>query len=532
MRSPRAVCGRLQIEREMTAMATVKGDLLVEDIVFFYPGSAEPVFEGLTVRFPVGWSGVIGPNGSGKTTLLRIACGHLAVQRGRVIAPERIIYCPQRTDDPPVCLDAFLSATDHHACGLRGQLAIEADWPGRWDSLSHGERKRAQIATALWQQPGVLAVDEPTNHIDAQARDLLGRAMRTFSGIGLLVSHDRDLLDELCGQCLFIEPPTASMRPGGYTKAAELVRTERQQARQRRDEARGELKRLSREAAKRRQKADRADGMRSKRSLGRRDSDAREKIDRARVSGKDGQAGRSLRQMRGRLDQGEEQFDSLRARKDQALGLELKGSRARRNFLFRLPSGRLPMGEDRDLTFGELAMRPDDRVALVGPNGAGKSTLVRHIVSRLELPADRVIVMHQEIDTAESRRIVEEVRRLPNDELGRLMQEIGCLGSDPVRVLDTEEPSPGEVRKILLAAGMARQPWLIVMDEPTNHLDLPSIECLEKALTECDAALLLVSHDRRFLERLTRTRWEVGAEAGDVAGRRTTVTVRQAGSSD
>ena len=89
------------------------------------------------------------------------------------------------------------------------------------------------------------------------------------------------------------------------------------------------------------------------------------------------------------------------------------------------------------------------------------------------------------------------------------MTLVSRLGSRPARLLASTTPSPGEIRKILLARGVARGPHLIVMDEPTNHLDLPSIECLEAALAEAPCALLLVSHDARFLSKLTRTRWEL-----------------------
>lgn len=103
-------------------------------------------------------------------------------------------------------LSELLSSTDNIACRIKGQLNIGVDWHERWKTLSHGERKRAQIAVAIWSRPAILAVDEPTNHLDAEARDHLYKALNAFKGIGLLVSHDRELLDALCHQCLFIAP--------------------------------------------------------------------------------------------------------------------------------------------------------------------------------------------------------------------------------------------------------------------------------------------------------------------------------------
>ena len=98
------------------------------------------------------------------------------------------------------------------------------------------------------------------------------------------------------------------------------------------------------------------------------------------------------------------------------------------------------------------------------------------------------------------------------------MTLISRLGSRPGRLLASTTPSPGEIRKILLARGVERGPHLIVMDEPTNHLDLPSIECLENALAEAPCALLLVSHDERFLARLTTVRWTL-VQDGDAVSR-------------
>jgi macrolide transport system ATP-binding/permease protein len=88
------------------------------------------------------------------------------------------------------------------------------------------------------------------------------------------------------------------------------------------------------------------------------------------------------------------------------------------------------------------------------------------------------------------------------------------LGSDPARLLQSREPSPGETRKLMLAMQMQAEPVLLVLDEPTNHLDLPSVECLEEALDEFEGALILVSHDQRFLDRLASRRWRIELEAG------------------
>ncbi|MDF3058693.1 MAG: transporter [Rariglobus sp.] len=139
----------------------------------------------------------------------------------------------------------------------------------------------------------------------------------------------------------------------------------------------------------------------------------------------------------------------------------------------------------------------------------GKSTLIRHLLAHLNLPAEKLVTVPQEISADDSRTLLEAVKRLPNDERGRVMTTISRLGSRPARLLESALPSPGEVRKLLLAIGIVRGPHLIVMDEPTNHMDLPGILCLEEALADCPCAMLLVSHDESFLEKITGTDWHL-----------------------
>jgi len=167
------------------------------------------------------------------------------------------------------------------------------------------------------------------------------------------------------------------------------------------------------------------------------------------------------------------------------------------------------LGDQRSLSVPNLIVQPADRIGLVGPNGSGKSTLVRFIVETLTLPENRVVYIPQEIPAENSTAILRSIRSFPSDVRGRALSWVSRLGSDPQRLLASELPSPGEVRKLILARHLADEPHLVIMDEPTNHMDLPSIECVERALSEYSGGLLLVSHDERFLDALVQIRWRI-----------------------
>jgi ATPase subunit of ABC transporter with duplicated ATPase domains len=490
--------------------------LQFQNLSFTYPSMTRSLFVDLSVHFPTGWTGVVGPNGAGKSTLLALAVGSLKPQGGTIAHPGTAMYCAQRTDDPPEELVDFVYAGDREAAMLRGQLGIQDEWLDRWETLSHGERKRAQIGVALWLSPDVLALDEPTNHIDANARQLLIDALRRYHGVGLLVSHDRELLDALCEQCLFIDPPDATMRPGGVSEGAEQDAIERDTARNQDDVARHAITRLRRETQRRREAADQF-AAKTKASKHKKppaqDHDGSAKRNLAKLTGKDAFAGKLAGRMDSKARRAEQQRSSIKVKKTYDMGIWLDSdARSQRAFLFRLAAGEIPMGADRRLAFPELAMRPTDRIALTGGNGLGKSTLVRHILTNLEIPAERLVCIPQEITAEESRRILAEVNALPKERLGQIMTIVSRLGSRPHRLIESDEPSPGEVRKILLAKGISEQPHLIVMDEPTNHMDLPSITCLEEALDGCPCGLLLVSHDLRFLQSLATANWHIVPE--------------------
>ncbi len=491
--------------------------LFVKGLDFEFESLPHPLFTNLNLTCTPGWTGICGANGSGKTTLLRLIIGELTPDRGTINRPDSWLYCPQRTDDPSAGMPEFVDDSDPDACILRGKLGIGEDWLSRWQSLSHGERKRLQTGTALWQAPDLLVVDEPTNHIDGETRGLLVDALESFAGIGLIVTHDRDLLDQLCHQCLWLDGGQSTIRSGGFSAGREAIRLERQHTLDKLKQLRAEQESLEATARHYRKEASRSHKKRSKRGLPIKDHDARFKKNRARVSGADGQDGRRLRQLDGRLGQLREKLDELSVQKDYGTGIWMGGPPSRRTHVAALNETVIPLGPARSLTIPRVEINPKARIALTGPNGCGKSTLVGHILDHLLIPAKDVLYLPQEVSIAASRTLLKSLRSIPNERLGMLMRIVRRLGSDPKNLLRTATPSPGELRKLLLAEGIMRKPAFLILDEPTNHLDLPSIECLEAALRECPSGFLIVSHDNRLVNalcsdewRLVRNRHEVG----------------------
>ncbi|SHK73428.1 ATPase components of ABC transporters with duplicated ATPase domains [Desulfatibacillum alkenivorans DSM 16219] len=480
-----------------------------QNVSYHYPSSPEVLFQGLNFQLGKGWFGVAGSNGAGKSTLLKLAVGLLAAVQGGIIRPDRCVYCPQRTDHMPEGFSDFCESYSREASILKGKLGVEDDWIYRWSTLSHGERKRAQIGLALWREPDLLAIDEPTNHLDARAKAMVCEALEGFDGIGILVSHDRDLLDSLCQSCLFVDPPHATLRKGGYSKGRRTAEEESKSLEKQRRIKKQALKKLKREAGKRKDKAKQADGKKSKSGISSKDHDAKSKIDAARLTGRDGAAGKRFSQLEGRVDRAAEDLDKTRTAKEYSLGIWLPGAKSLKDRVLDLPEGVLDLGGGKMLRHPALSISPNDRIGLTGPNGVGKSTLIRKMAENFTVSPDHLTYVPQELSEARSREILAKVQSLPNEEKGRLMTIVSCLGSRPHRLLESATPSPGEIRKLCLALGMAREPHVIVMDEPTNHMDLPSIECLEQALAGCPCALVLVSHDKRFLDALTARRWSI-----------------------
>ena len=495
----------------------VRPALQVRGVGVAYASSA-PVFSGVELRLSPGFYGLVGANGAGKTTLLRVLSGELTPSEGSVGREPRealVVVCPQEAPDLTEDVLRFSEDDSGRAAALRGRLRL-SDLPvERWSTLSPGERKRWQIGAALAAEPDVLLLDEPTNHLDPTGRALLVEALWRFRGIGVVVSHDRALLDELTRTTIRVHDARVSLTPGNYTAAAAAWELAAQARVDERDRAQDAVRAARAQLAEARREHQGADAARNaaKRMKNKNDHAARSMGAKVVAGWAEARAGKNVAVARADVERLSRAVPELT--KDRTLGRKVFASYERplRATLFHVDEPRV---QARDL-HGEyvtlledvrvLILR-DERVRIAGDNGAGKTTLLAALLRRGGPPPERVLHLPQELEAGDVEELARTLRGLDPTPRGRVLSIFAALGSDPERLVlrrdeDAATLSPGEARKLALALGLGQHVWALVLDEPTNHLDLPSIERLEAALCEFPGAIVLVTHDDVFARKVT-----------------------------
>jgi ATP-binding cassette subfamily F protein uup len=459
------------------------------------------LFDGLTLGlFEGDQAGLVGPNGSGKSTLLKILAGDTAPDRGSrsLRGGVRVGYVPQdpvfptgRTVDDVVL--AALTGVDEEDRPGRLAHALSragfADGRAPVDTLSGGWKKRLAIARELGAAPDVLLMDEPTNHLDVEGilwlEDLLTERSRAF----LVVSHDRYFLEHVATRMLELNrvfPDGLFQAEGRYSeflaRRDEFLRGQAAYQDALANTVRREIEWLRRGAKARSTKA----------------------------KGRIKQAGRLI-----------EELDDARARGLAATaGIDFTSSQRRTRRLLVARGLGVSRGGRRLVDDLDLVVTPGTRVGLIGPNGSGKTSL-------LEVLAGVVPPDAGEIERADDLRIVRFEQERAGLEPAQSLRRALAPEGDAVtwqgrsvhvaawakrflfRPEQLEVPvghlSGGEQARILIARLMREPADLLILDEPTNDLDIPTLEVLEDSLAEFDGALILVTHDRFMLERVSTT---------------------------
>jgi ATPase subunit of ABC transporter with duplicated ATPase domains len=419
------------------------------------------VFSGVSLTVGDGARiGLVGPNGVGKTTLLRLLAGLEEPERGRVRrSPQGLSvgYLPQE-----------------HETG----------------TLSGGQAAKARLAALFRDDHDVYCLDEPTNDLDFEGLDWLERLVHGVRGSVVVVSHDREFLDRTVTRIVELEEGRQRVRewPGGWSEY-EAARSRARAVQYRRYDDAQERRRDVESLLRERRGQARAHG----KGAGRRGTHA--------LSMKVRQAERMLE----RVDEIEKPFEPWELQ----LALEPRSRSGDR--VVRLERAVVERGRFR-LGPLDLELARGDRLAVTGPNGSGKSTLLGALTGELPLAAGTRTAgtgtVFGELEQTRARFAVDEplVQAFggPQEQARTLLAKFGLGADDVLRPARTL--SPGERTRAQLALLAARGVNCLILDEPTNHLDLPAIEELETALAGYTGTVVLVTHDRRLLERFGATR--------------------------
>ncbi|HZG53894.1 MAG TPA: ABC-F family ATP-binding cassette domain-containing protein [Pyrinomonadaceae bacterium] len=506
-----------------------------------------PLFQNVTLGFDSqDRIGVVGANGSGKTTLLRLIAGAEQPDTGRVVFAEGVSlgYLPQNPPYDPrqTVLDAVFAASDsrtkllldyERACqalasGDGGderrlnrvsELAHELEASGAWEletnaravlsrlgiqdttalmgTLSGGQRKRVALAHALISNPQLLILDEPTNHLDAETITWLEAYLTRYRGALLLVTHDRYFLDRVTGRILEIDRGAVQAFDGNY--AYYLERKEEQE--------------LARAA----------------------EGQKREMLIRRELAWLRRGAKARTRKSKARIDRAESLMAQPKDAARAELDISVSSSRIGKKILELRDIAKAYDGRALIENFNYI-LKPGDRIGIIGPNGAGKTTLLEIITGRaqpdrgsLEVGQTVRFGYYDQENRAldEGERVIDYIRQVAERvetadgsviTAGQMLEKFlfnGAMQYAPIGKL-----SGGERRRLYLLRVLMSAPNVLLLDEPTNDLDIQTMVTLEDYLDAFSGCLIVVSHDRYFLDRTVEHifRFEAGGEVREYPG--------------
>lgn len=493
------------------------------------------ILDQATAAIPTGARvGLIGRNGAGKSTLMKVMIGQLEPDDGAIEMPKRarLGYIAQEApsgtltpfetvlaadvertallEESETCVDPDrlgdvherLLAIDAYSAPARAARILiglgfdEAMQAEPMDSFSGGWKMRVALASLLFSQPDLLLLDEPSNHLDLEATLWLENFLRAYPGTLIVISHERDLLNNVVDNILHLQGGKVTLYPGGYDSF------ERQRA-----ERAAQLA-----AAKASQDAQRAKLQDYVNRNSARASTAKQAQSRAKMLAK--------------------MQPVVAMMEDPSLTFDFPSPKELRPPLITLDNAAVGYVEEKPI-LRRLGLRidPDDRIALLGRNGNGKTTLARLFAQQLKPMEGEMNIsgklaigyftQYQVEELAGSDTpLVHMTRAMDGKPTAQIRGQLGRFGFSGERALTpVSKLSGGERARLALALVTRDAPHLLILDEPTNHLDVDAREALVQALNAYEGAVILISHDRHMVE-LTADRLVLvdGGEAREYAG--------------
>lgn len=445
--------------------------------------------------------GIVGKNGIGKTTLLRILVSELESDTGHVKFYGKYGYLPQNLFiESHMYVYELMEETKKYGefLELLNRFGLNTIEQQKIQTLSGGEKTKLYLIRLLLQNPDILILDEPTNHLDYESIEWLKNFINSFNGAVLMVTHDRYFLDKTVSKIFELEDKHITEYSGSYTFYANKKKAALDKARLEYGIYVKEKRKLEAAARKHMERANKYNNM-SKDDFQRHKAAKIAKRSKAIIS---------------RLENMEEkEKPSIQ----KTIKIKLEGSSEKTsNILIRAEqiSKTYHRTIFKNISFNIIS---STRAALIGKNGVGKSTLLKSLVGKVPVegkiyipPSIKIGYFSQELEDLDlDCTILQEMKKTYKDE-SHIRTFLGCMlfrRDDVYKKIG--DLSFGERVRVAFLKLMLEENHLLILDEPTNFLDIPTREIIEEALLDYEGAILLVSHDRYFVDKIATEVWEL-----------------------
>ncbi|MEQ4691032.1 ABC-F family ATP-binding cassette domain-containing protein [Providencia manganoxydans] len=452
--------------------------------------------------------GLIGHNGSGKSTLLKLLTGKLSPRSGSIVYATQCVtsYIEQHLPDDVACLsliDAIMHQLPIHERQTerwRAEILLtdlgfnESQWEQKANQISGGQHTRLLLGRALIQQPDLMLLDEPSNHLDLPTLIWLGNFLHNWKGSFVLVSHDQELLDKVTNSTWILRDKTLHFFRLACTAARQALNQKDISDAQRHQAEQKEIDRIA--------------------------SSAKRLAIWGHVYDNEGLS-RKAKQMEKHIDKLKDAQTELTEGYQWKLALNGKSIPADR--VLELDNAHIETPNGRPLfTTGFHQVKSGDRIAIIGANGCGKSTLLRLLWQRFQhdMRYDSQVKFHPAISTGYYDQQLHQLN--DDDSLSDALRPFATLVDEQRKMAlisagfaynrhqqKVATLSGGERARLLFIGLSLAQYELILLDEPTNHLDLEGKEALSEQISQFEGALLVVSHDKWLIENSCQRFWYI-----------------------
>jgi len=431
--------------------------------------------------------GIVGVNGSGKTTLMNILSNKDVPDSGEVDIKSRISYITQ------------LGTPENKEMDYKLKGEFKVDYDNR-DTLSGGEKTRLKLAEGLSTNPNLLLLDEPTSNLDIDGINVLTEKLQEFQGAILIISHDRNLLDNIVDKIIEVEDGEIKEYSGNYSDYKEQKEDMRIRQEFEYEEYVKEKGRLTQTIHERQGHA------KTMKKTPTRMGNSEARLHRANTRQIQGKIHNTINAIETRI----EKLDKKEKPKEiERVKIDMPSVTNLRNKLL-IDGNKVSKSFGDKILFknSELKIFNGDKAALLGNNGTGKTTLINMILEedeRLKICKNlKIGYFSQKLDILEGdKTILENVMKnsIQNETTARTLLSRLLFQREDIKK-NIEVLSGGERVKVAFAKIFLSDINFIILDEPTNYLDIPSIEALEEVLLEYEGSLLLVTHDKTFIDRV------------------------------